>query len=270
MYEYIFNMKIFILPKQIIYLICFICISSFLILSYVLNTSSHATTLVKNSCISEEFKERISSLHRGTEKIAYLTFDDGPTPKVTPKILDILKEENVKATFFVLGKCVSYYPEIVKRTYEEGHFIANHGYTHNNSRLYKTMDNFAQEIKDTDVEIAKAIGVDEYCSHVFRFPNGFTSPRYKSEKKEARKLLDKLGYAYIDWNCLNGDSEKKCSKSGLLNNLKKSAKNKGTLVILMHDTADLNDSSAVLKDSIRFLKEEGYTFRTFQDLLNEK
>ena len=71
-----------------------------------------------------------------------MTFDDGPTTSVTPKILDILKEENVKATFFVIGKSVDAHPEIVKRAYDEGHYIANHGYSHNNSKLYKNLDSF--------------------------------------------------------------------------------------------------------------------------------
>ena len=61
------------------------------------------------------------------KKVVYLTFDDGPTTSVTPKILDILKSENVKASFFVIGKSVDVHPEIVKRAYDEGHYIANHG-----------------------------------------------------------------------------------------------------------------------------------------------
>jgi len=65
-----------------------------------------------------------------------LTFDDGPTTSVTPKILDILKEENVKATFFVIGKSAEEHPEIVKRAYDEGHYIANHGYSHNYKSIY--------------------------------------------------------------------------------------------------------------------------------------
>ena len=118
-----------------------------------------------------------------TEKKVYLTFDDGPTTKVTPKILDILKKENIPATFFVVGKHVKENPNLVKRAFDEGHFIANHGYNHNNKLLYKNDESFLNEILDTDKEIAKAVGVDNYTSHIFRFPNGFCSPLYKSQKK---------------------------------------------------------------------------------------
>ena len=204
------------------------------------------------------------------EKVAYLTFDDGPNISVTPKILDILKEENVKASFFVVGKNVEAYPEIVKRSYEEGHFIANHGYDHNNSTLYKDSESFMNEIKKTDLAIGNAIGVQNYCSHIFRFPNGFMSPSNKAKKKEAAKLLQNIDYDYIDWNCLNNDSVKKYSSSQLLNNLIKSSKNKDVLVILMHDTKDVSNSSLVLKDSIKYLKQQGYVFKNFYDIMQTK
>ena len=181
-------------------------------------------------------------------------------------LYSILKEEEVKATFFVIGKYVKKHPELVKRAYEEGHYIANHGYNHDNHKLYKSADSFISEIKNTDIEISKAIGVDNYCSHVFRFPNGFMSPNNKAKKKEAAKLLSDMNYTFIDWNCLNNDSIKKYNSSQLLKNLKKSCKGKGTLVVLMHDTSDVSDTPSVLKDSIDYLKEQGYEFRNFYDL----
>ena len=125
------------------------------------------------------FYSKVQNLVEQKEKIAYLTFDDGPTLKATGKILDILKEETVKATFFVIGKHVKENPELVKRAYDEGHYIANHGYSHDNSKLYSSGENFINEIKNTDIEIGKAIGVENYSSHVFRFPNGYMSSVYK-------------------------------------------------------------------------------------------
>ena len=88
---------------------------------------------------------------------------------------------------------------------------------------------------------------------------------YKSKKEEYVTLLSNIDYTYIDWNCLNKDSEKKYSNQELLNNLKQSAKNKGTLVILMHDTSDVNQTDLVLKDSINYLREQGYTFQNFYE-----
>ena len=118
---------------------------------------SFAIELSSTSIIDETFKKKFLSLSKSEQKIAYLTFDDGPTLKATPKILDILKEEDVVATFFVVGKHVKENPELVKRAYDEGHFIANHGYNHNNSKLYKNDDSFINEIKNTDIEIGNAI-----------------------------------------------------------------------------------------------------------------
>lgn len=222
-----------------------------------------------NSVTQNDYMQQITELTKGKEKVAYLTFDDGPSISVTPKILDILKEEEVKATFFVIGKSVEIYPEIVKRAYEEGHYIANHGYDHNNKKMYKSEENFINEVKKTDIAIGKAIGIENYCSHLFRFPNGFMSPQNKSKKMQAVKLLQQMNYTYIDWNCLNLDSVKKYTKEQLLNNLKKTSKDKGTLVILMHDTKDVSDSSKVLKESIEYLKSQGYEFNNFYHLIQE-
>lgn len=91
---------------------------------------------------------------------------------------------------------------------------------------------------------------------------------YTSEKKKALNVLSDLNYVYVDWNCLNKDSEKKVSNAQLLNNLKKSSKNKGTLIVLMHDTADVNKTYNILKDSISYLKSQGYEFRNFYDFVN--
>lgn len=92
---------------------------------------------------------------------------------------------------------------------------------------------------------------------------------YTNQKKDALNVLSDLEYVYVDWNCLNRDSEKKVSNSQLLNNLKKSAQGKGTLIILMHDTADVNKTYDVLKDSISYLKSQGYEFRNFYDFINK-
>lgn len=258
-------MKIYILSRKVLTLISLVTTVLLLLFFIISPSSSIAIELSKSSIISDATINEIASLSHNSEKVAYLTFDDGPTESVTPKILDILKEENVKATFFVIGKYVEHHPDIVKRCFDEGHFIANHGYDHNNKTLYRNDSSFISEIQKTDYAIGKAIGIEDYCSHVFRFPNGFMSPNNKTQKKHATKLLSEMNYTYVDWNCLTKDSERKLSKNQLLSNLKKSAKNKGTLIVLMHDTKDVNDSSLVLKDSIDYLRSQDYTFKTFYE-----
>ena len=98
---------------------------------------------------------------------------------------------------------------------------------------------------------------------------GYMSHIYTNQKKNALNILSNLDYVYVDWNCLNNDSMKKCSNSELLSNLKKTSQNKNTLVVLMHDTKDVSDSSGVLKDSIEYLKSEGYSFKNIYDLIED-
>lgn len=267
---FLVNKKNIFIATSIIILIFIIIIIGNQIFNDILNHNNTDKTphSINTSFIIENnlSQETLDNLFLSNEKIAFLTFDDGPTIKATPKILDILKEENVKASFFVIGKYVKNHPDLVKRAYDEGHYIANHTYNHDNVILYKNKNSFLSEIQNTDIEISKAIKVNNYKSKIFRFPNGFSSNIYKNQKKEAVNWLNSLGYVYIDWNALNKDSEKYYSKTELLNNLKKTSKNKCTLVVLMHDTTDVSNSSEVLKDSITYLKQEGYVFKNFYDL----
>ncbi len=256
-------MKFFVI--KINKILWIICLSIFLLMIIIINIFYFPTLASLNDLSNNN---NFNYLFDNKEKVAYLTFDDGPSCKVTPKILDILKEKEIKASFFVIGKNVKTNPEIVERAYKEGHFIANHTYNHNNNIIYKSKETFLEEIKNTDKEIAAAIKVENYSSGLFRFPNGFMAPLYKNQKKIMADVLNEIDYSYVDWNCLNKDSEKKYSKGDLLNNLKISSKNKGTLVILMHDTGDVNNTFDVLEDSIEYLKSEGYTFKNFYDILN--
>lgn len=261
-------MRIWVFSKKMIIIFCFIVFLLFYIFFHSKNMFSLAVEIDEVSFLIPTLQEKFANIQKEDKKIAYLTFDDGPTTKATEKILDILKEEDVKASFFVVGKHVKEHPELVKRAYEEGHYIANHGYNHNNAKLYKNEDSFRDEVKNTDIEIGKAIGKEDYCSYIFRFPNGYMSGNYRDKKKKAAKILADMNYVYVDWNCLNRDSERKYSSYQLLNNLKKTAKGKGTLIILMHDTNDVNDTTAILKDSIEYLRGQGYSFSNFYDMIN--
>lgn len=102
-------------------------------------------------------ESKILDIYSKKEKVAYLTFDDGPSSNITPKVLDVLKEEGVKATFFVLGQNVKTHPEQLKRIYEEGHYIANHSYTHKYSKIYASVDALLEEFNDTEAEIKKVL-----------------------------------------------------------------------------------------------------------------
>ena len=225
---------------------------------------------IKNAFLpiySEKAKKEMQNIYNKNIKIAYLTFDDGPSQAVTPLILNVLKEENIKATFFVLGSNVKKNPEIVKRAYLEGHYIANHGYSHNYDKLYKTPKKVLEEYNKTEKSIQKAIENNKYNSHLFRFPGGYTGGKYAKIKKEAGKLLNKNDISYIDWNCLSGDAEGANTKEKIIKNIKKYSKDKGTLVILMHDSSSKILTYETLKDVINYLREEGYTFNNFYNIM---
>lgn len=215
--------------------------------------------------LTPEKRDNITSIYEQKEKIAYLTFDDGPTNRCTPDILDILKENNISATFFVIGQRVEQNPELVKRAYKEGHFIANHTYSHQDQKLYQNRESFLEEILKTDKAISNAIGIENYHPHLFRFPCG--SMVNYSVKKKYISYLEEIDYTYLDWNCLNNDGVQKASSTTLLQYLKDTSRNKNTLVVLMHDSGDLNLTQNVLQNSIDYLKSEGYRFKSMKDFI---
>lgn len=122
--------------------------------------------------ITQEGIEKIKNIYYCDYKRVFLTFDDGPSKTVTPEILRILDEYNVKATFFVLGSRAELYPEILKEEYNKGHYVANHGYSHKYSYIYESIDNVLNEYRNTENIIRNALEMPEYCSNVFRFPGG--------------------------------------------------------------------------------------------------
>ena len=216
---------------------------------------------------TESSKQAMQNIYNTNSKIVYLTIDDGPSEPVTNLILDILKEQNVKATFFVLGSNVNKYPEIVKRAYIEAHYIANHGYSHNYEKIYSSANSVLDEYNKTEEAIQNAIGVKEYASHLFRFPGGYSGSSYKTVKKQAGKLLNNNNISYIDWNVLTGDAQGANTKEKILNNVKKYSKDKNNIVLLMHDTSSKILTYETLTEVIKYLRSEGYIFDNFYNIM---
>jgi len=219
--------------------------------------------------LNSEQMQKIESIYKNTEeKRVFLTFDDGPSKTVTPHILDILKNENIKATFFVLGSRVEYNPDLVKRAYKEGHYIANHGYSHIYSNIYCSIDTIFNEYNKTEACIQNAIENENYHSNLFRFPGGSNGGKYNKIKQEAKEELRKNNIAYLDWNALSNDSAGAKTKEDLMENIINTVGNKNSVVILMHDAGDKVLTYETLPDVIKFLKEKGYKFQNIYDLLN--
>lgn len=214
----------------------------------------------------ETTQSKVRGIYSSDEKQIFLTFDDGPS-KVTEQILDILEKYNVKATFFVLGSNVDLNPEIAKRAYQEGHYIANHGYTHKYSSIYADPRNVLAEYEKTEAAIQNAIGVKNYNSYLFRFPGGSSGGYYATVKAKARELLDNSNVAYTNWNCLTGDSEGENTVQKQLDRLYESAGDSASLVVLMHDAGDKKVTVEALPKIIEHYQSLGYEFKTYYDIM---
>ena len=221
-----------------------------------------------NGFDTNKFIDTIDNIYNGEEgKRVFLTFDDGPTKEVTPHILDILKEYNIKATFFVLGTYAKKNPDIIKRAYDEGHYIANHGYSHKYGTIYKSADTVIEEYNKTEEIIKDALNDESYSSHLFRFPGGSHGGPYENIKKQARKKLKEEGIAYLDWSALTYDAIGVNSKEKILENLKSTINGWNNVVVLMHDAADKQITYESLEDIIKYLQKEGYAFKNIYDLI---
>ena len=217
--------------------------------------------------LTEQGKENIKNIYHTDKKVAYLTFDDGPSNN-THQILDILKQNNIKATFFVLGSQVEIFPETTNRIYNEGHYIANHGYSHKYSEIYQSPEQVLNEFNQCNQIVAKTINVPEYNSHLFRFPGGSVGGKYAELKKQAITLLEQNDILHIDWNSLTGDSEKvNPTEEYLMDNLQKTTEGKNSLVILMHDAQAKKITSETLQKVIEYLQQQGYSFESFYDII---
>lgn len=174
---------------------------------------------------------------------------------------------DIKATFFVLGCNAKSHPEIVKQAYESGHYIANHGYSHKYSKIYKDSNSVIDEYNKTEQAIREAIGDANYSSHLFRFPGGSYGGPYEDIKKKARKQLNNEGIAYLDWSALTYDAEGADTKEEIINNLKETLNGWDNVVILMHDAPDKKITYQTLEDVIKYLQEKGYAFKNIYDLM---
>ena len=223
---------------------------------------------IENEKDYKKFVKNVENIYNGTEeKRVFLTFDDGPSKSVTPHILDVLKENNIKATFFVLGNRVKLNPDLVKREYNEGHYIANHGYSHKYSKIYVNTKTVLDEYYKTEKQIQNAIGDSNYTSCLFRFPGGSVGGAYYKIKKQAKTELKKKNIAYLDWNALTNDAAGANTKEKLIKNLKKTVGNHTNVVLLMHDASDKILTYETLNQVITYLKQKGYSFKNMYDLL---
>ena len=189
--------------------------------------------------------------------VIYLTFDDGPGA-YTANLLDILSENNVKATFFVTGNGDD---SLIKREFDEGHAIALHTYSHNYSYIYSSADNFFADLYRVQERVKAITG---YTSMLMRFPGGSSntvSTRYDGGSHIMSYLtreVENRGFTYYDWNISSGDAAGVNSADGIYERVVNNLKPGGSSVVLQHD---INSFSVdAVSRIIAYGKEHGYIF----------
>lgn len=200
---------------------------------------------------------------KSNEGVIWLTFDDGPSANLTPKVLDILKKENVKATFFVINYSESN-EHLIKRIVAEGHTIGIHGYSHEYSKIYKSKETFMNNIYTLQDKIYKSTGVK---SMYIRFPGGSSntvSRKYcKGIMTELTKEVLSKGFKYFDWNISSGDAGGAKNAKAVYKNVTKNLSKKRGNLVLCHDIHQ--KTLEALPDIIKYAKKEGYTFARIDD-----
>lgn len=212
-------------------------------------------TLIGSFSMSWNFHlKAFTSRKNYSEKKIAITFDDGPHPIITSKVLKLLSDYNAKATFFCIGKHVETYPDVLKSIHDQGHLIGNHSFTHRYGIDFNKVKAWTAEIELTDIAIANVTGSKP---KLFRPPFGVTTPNLAAALKQT-------GHKAIGWNIRSYDTVLK-NPNAVLKRITKNVK--PGAVILLHDNHDRIEF--VLEQLLQFLKKQGYTMVTINELLDE-
>ncbi len=198
----------------------------------------------------------LDSLSAGkyADKKIYLTFDDGPS-MYTDDILDILKEYDIKATFFVVGKTDDYSKKMYQRIVEEGHSLGMHSYSHKYSKIYNSVEDFEKDFTKLWKLLYDTTG---YKPSIFRFPGGSDNMVNKHGMEDFIRYLNENGIVYFDWNVLNGDATgKEYTKEQLIDNVLSGVNGWDNSIVLMHDSQTKRATVDSLPGLLKLLKSEG-------------
>lgn len=217
--------------------------------------------------LTDEGRANLANIYHSETKRVFLTFDDGPSQTVTPQVLDTLKSEKIKATFFLLGSRVELEPDIVKREYEEGHYLASHGYSHVYSQIYASPQSVLDEYNKCISAIRNAIGQPDYNPHLFRYPGGYWGGKYASVKKEALQLLEQNDILHIDWNALTSDAAGAKTTEEFISELDKTVPKHNSVVVLMHDAGNKTATANALPTIIKYFRDQGFEFENFYSII---
>lgn len=181
----------------------------------------------------------------------YLTFDDGPSGN-TGKILDILAEYDVKATFFVVGKENKEYQPLYNRIVEEGHTLAMHSYSHKYKEIYQSVETYAADLTKLQNFLYQTTGVRcKFC----RFPGGSSNTVSEVDMHDLISYLDQRGISYFDWNVSSGDAANTyISPEDIVKNCTEKLENYHEAMILMHDATNKNSTVEALPEVIETIQ----------------
>lgn len=218
----------------------------------MIRNSEHKTPTISKT--ARELIDKYGAIFTGDEssKVVYLTFDEGYENGYTPTILDILNDRNVKAAFFVTGSYVKQHPDYVKRMVEEGHIVGNHTMTHPSLPTI-TDDRIKEELNGVDELLMKDVGIK---TKYVRPPMGEYTERTLKVTKELGYTTVFWSLAFKDWLPLPGGPQE--SYDTVMDNLHPGA------VILLH--AESKDDTEALPKIIDSIRDEGYEFKTLDDI----
>lgn len=224
------------------------------ILTYeVEDDSKNKTSVERKVIISEKTDPNSGVIKPG---VIYLTFDDGPSNVTTGDILNVLKEEGVKATFFVTNNGPDY---LIKRMYDEGHTVALHTASHNYAKVYQSENAYFEDLKIVSDRVKRITG---HTSKIVRFPGGSSNTiSRKYNKGIMSRLSEELfnqGYRYYDWNIDSNDAYNAKTKEAVYHNVTTHLSKSKANVVLMHDIKTTTRDA--IRDIIHYGKENGYTF----------
>jgi peptidoglycan-N-acetylglucosamine deacetylase len=197
--------------------------------------------------IKRLFSNQVWDIPNNENKI-YLTFDDGPTPEITEWVLGILKENNIKATFFCIGNNIQKYPEIFNKVINDGHGIGNHTFDHKNGWKTTTADYIE------NVELCHTQNPKPKIQNLNLF-----RPPYGKIKPSQSKKLRKLGYKIIMWDILTADFDTKISKEKCLENATQKVTS-GSIIVFHDSIKAFRNLEYALPKTIQILKERGFVF----------
>lgn len=233
---------------------------------YVIRESGMPACLVETGFLSNEEESELIAMEEYCDKIVqgladavwyyfypkkmYLTFDDGPSKENTEIILDILKERNIQATFFVVGENVKKYPEVIKRISEEGHVIGIHCYNHSYDKIYASVDDYIKDFEQAKELVFEITGKEVWC---YRFPGGSINKYNKYIYMDIVEKMSESGYVYYDWNGCFEDAVSNPTQEHIVKSAVESTLKRKKVIMLAHDT--VKETALCLNEVLDLLPE---------------